>query len=210
MWRTIPAVLLAVVTLACFSVKAAGQEPPEPAQEPQRERPEEPRGERSEEPRGEQAGEPRRERPEEMAALHARLAELRERVADLERAGKVDEARALAGEARELQQHLQRLVERRRVELPHRPPAHHELLERQLRHLHAAAENLAAAGLADQAAALRSQAERLERELRQHAGPHPEPPPFVRELHERMERLERQLAELREIVEDLRRPKEMP
>ncbi|MCO6454118.1 MAG: hypothetical protein J5I93_02280, partial [Pirellulaceae bacterium] len=87
----------------------------------------------------------------------------------------------------------------------HELPAHHELLVRQLRHLQAAAENLAAAGLADQAAALRSHAERLERELHQQRGPQQEPPPFVRELHERMERLERQLAELREIVEDLRR-----
>lgn len=78
-----------------------------------------------------------------------------------------------------------------------------EEVERRIHHLHAAAENLEQAGLRDEARAFHERAEHLERELheameRRHRRP---PHPGGEEL----EHLRREVAELRELVHDLRR-----
>lgn len=75
-----------------------------------------------------------------------------------------------------------------------------EEIERRVRHLHSAAENLEQAGFPDEARAYHERAERLARELRRGAPPRGGDGPG-----EQIEQLRREVAELREIVEDLRR-----
>lgn len=79
-------------------------------------------------------------------------------------------------------------------------PDHPEEIERRVRHLHAAAENLEQAGFPDEARAYHERAERMAGELRRGAPPRGGDGPG-----EQIERLRREVAELREIVEDLRR-----
>ncbi len=101
---------------------------------------------------------------------------------------------------------------------PHEPvhrdrPEGHGELERRLRHIHAAMENLRAAGLHDVVERLARQAERIEREVhrrREHADrdrPHPEELEravrHVREMHERMEQMRRQMEEMRKHLQRL-------
>ncbi len=83
------------------------------------------------------------------------------------------------------------------------PVPHLEEMERRVHHLHVAAENLEQAGLHDEAHAFHERAEHLERELheareRHHRPPHPPGP------GEDLDRLNREVAELRELVHDLR------
>ncbi len=79
-------------------------------------------------------------------------------------------------------------------------PDHPEEIERRVRHLHAAAENLEQAGFPDEARAYHERAEHLARESRREA-----PPRGAGGPGEQIEHLRREVAELREIVEDLRR-----
>jgi len=147
---------------------------------------------RAEEERARHASEARRELEERARDIERRLHELRD--------DQDEEARRLEAELREIHEHLGQLRARAPEE------------DRRLRHVMAAIENLHAAGLHDEA-------EHLERELRERAGPprrRLEPPEWhgpgpeeldrvIDELHRQMDELRHQMAEIQEQLERLAR-----
>jgi chromosome segregation ATPase len=163
----------------------------------------------------------RGERPEraEAAEREQRRAQVRERIEELLAAGKTGEAerlkRELAGDERrrgETRENVERRDREVVREREQREEGHGELepLHRRLHHLHAAAENLRAAGQHDAAESIAQQARRVEEEIhhrqvgreREH---HAEAPANVRHLEEQIGALRREVAELRRQLEELRR-----
>lgn len=133
--------------------------------------------------------------PREGGGLQERLEAAKNRIMELRRDGRVEEAEVLEREVREFMQQSQWKKQ------PAEKPSGGEV-DRQVHHLHAAADSLRAAGLNEQAEQLMQQAERIVAAAR-HAAPEREAPirdlvEAVRRLNERVERLEQAVKKLME------------
>jgi hypothetical protein len=133
--------------------------------------------------------------PREGGELQERLEAAKNRIMELRREGHAEEAERLEREVREFMQQSQWKKQ------PAERPSGDEV-DRQVHHLHAAAENLRAAGLNEQAEQVMRQAERIVAAARQ-AAPEREAPirdliEAVRRLNERVERLEQAVKKLME------------
>ncbi|MBM4154212.1 MAG: hypothetical protein FJ221_04200 [Lentisphaerae bacterium] len=175
------------------------------------------RGEAAEsEARKERAVRERAEPRTEVEAMERRLEELKRRIHALAEEGKREEAGELEREAREVAQNLDR-ARARGAEAgarEGRPDPDREEIERRLRHMRVAAENLAAAGMEDAAHRILQESEAMERRLREGGGrpgaQPPQAPPealrrhveeltgVVRELRQQVERMQQELRSLRE------------
>lgn len=136
--------------------------------------------------------EEQRQRIEEIRERGDRVRELTLEISELRRDGNHEEAERLQREIGELMHRSSR---------PHHPEhAHgHEVRseEQRIRHLHEAAENLAAAGLEEEAHEVRERAERMEHELREHIErEHQHHEQHVE--HERQEKIEHAIHEIHE------------
>ncbi len=131
--------------------------------------------------------------------LQKRLEELKAAQRQARAAGKMDEAERLGRQAREL-------LQRREAAQPERPAFEREAAEvqRRLRHVRVAIDNLRAAGLHDQADALERDAERLLRRERPAAPVRARQPDAVREAPPATPHLERVVRELHGQVQELR------
>jgi hypothetical protein len=147
----------------------------------------------------------------EAEKIRDRLKEMSQKIAQLEKEGKHDEARRLKEEAQAI---MRRISGQSREAAP---PAGGNR-EARLRHLRAAAENLKAAGFEAEAQHVMQLIHRAESEThgergrpapeaprdRAHERPAPGPareheiPPAVRELHRQVEQMQREMRELRE------------
>ncbi|MCP5525659.1 MAG: hypothetical protein H7A47_02475 [Verrucomicrobiales bacterium] len=150
----------------------------------------------------------RQENPEAQM-MQQRLAEMRGEIKRLHEAGRLDEARELAEAARNFQREARDHRESaagepraRRGEEPRRPAG--EELERRLRHIHVAVENLRAAGLSELAEHAARAGEEMRRELERMFHAPGEPAEPVRALQAQIEELHRAMGELREQMERLR------
>jgi len=183
-----------------------------------------PEGERGPRPgAGREPEGPRPIPPEMRERLQRRLEQLKEKVAELERAGNREQAERLQQEIREIKQGLAGQPGMHAVG----PPGPREEIERRMQHVRVAVENLHAAGLHDQAERVAREAEQaILRGARREGGeqprgepgmapkpdqrpPHlpgpPQPfagpegvPPAIRELAAQVQDLRRQVQELRE------------
>ena len=157
----------------------------------------------------------------EDGELEAHLQAIGREIQRSKRAGRYEEAERLARNAGRIKQKLRRRREaaqerprKRREEGDggRRPMPEREAMMKRVRHLHAAADNLQAAGMEREAHQLHQQAERMERELhRRPEGPdrdRPEPGDpdlrrVVHDLHMQVERLRRQVAEMQVVLHRL-------
>jgi len=150
--------------------------------------------------------------------LQQRIEELKRRIQQLREEGSHDEADRLMREGRELMQRIERGPEG--GPRPERPLGYEDRgeRERRLQHLKTAADNLEAAGFADQAENLRRVIERI---ARGEAGPppfsrqpgperpdgraphHPEMNPAVQQLRGEVQEMRREMQELREHLKAL-------
>ena len=164
-----------------------------------------PEGERGPRPgAGREPEGPRPMPPEMRERLQRRLEELKEKVADLERAGKREQAEQVQQEIQEVKQGLAGQPGMHAIGPPG-PPAE---IERRMQHVRVAVENLHAAGLHDQAERVVREAEQaIVRGARREGGERPrgEPgagpegvPPAIRELAAQVQEIHRQVQELRE------------
>ncbi|MCL4203981.1 MAG: hypothetical protein KJ000_15880 [Pirellulaceae bacterium] len=131
--------------------------------------------------------------PREGGGLQERLQAAKNRIMELRREGRAEEAEALEREVREFMQQTQWKKQ------PAERPSGDDV-DRRVHHLHVAADNLRAAGLDEQAEQLMQQAERIVAAARQ-AAPEREAPirdliEAVRRLNERVERLEQAVKKL--------------
>jgi len=192
--------------------------------QPERERPRERRegeGERREGERREEA--PREGRMEQLMqyrrALQERAEEIERRMVGL-RDDQDEEARDLQRAMQEVRQQMERVEMALRELQPERerPREPGEEMERRIRHLRVAIENLHAAGLHDAAEHLQREAENMMRAFREgrprdpdrpehpehREPPHPEQLEHViREMHGQMERMQRQMDQMRDQIHHL-------
>lgn len=157
---------------------------------------------------------------DEQVHRHHRLEELKNNIRRLHEAGRTDEARRLEQEAREVHREL---AEGHR-DGDGRPRGEGDGLERRAYHLRAAADNLAAAGMHEQADDIRRHVERMLREARggqpdgqrregghqsprdaeHHRGPAPEAMQReVQQLREQMHEMRRHVDEMRQMLKQL-------
>ncbi len=177
-----------------------------------RERPERERGEREgDRPRNADRERPEREGPPRdfppRERIEQRLDKLRGAMHRAAEAGREEEANRLEREIHELERMLEHGP-------PHRPH-HPEDMERRMRHVREAAENLHAAGLHEHAERLMREAEQMMHRMREGRPPHPEagrrpkpdrpfpPGGEIERLRDEVEELRHQIRELREVLGDL-------
>lgn len=151
--------------------------------------------ERRDAPRGDREHGDRDRMPEQhdrVRAMHENLERMHRGLADARRTGRHEEAEQIERRIHEMNREMQHQRAAFEGDRPRIEP------DARLHHLRNAAENLEAAGLRDEARRYHEQAERLQREMEaarrpEHAGPG------------RAEHLEREVRELHEIIGDLRR-----
>lgn len=212
MWKT--CILSAALLIGLSAGPVAADEPRE-----QPEQPEQPVAEANRLPAAESPTERRRDepRPALIDDMHRRLSELRrlrqrlrqdganeERLADVDRQLHNTE-REIAEVSRRGGPQPRREDEPRPPQPPRPPREHAEALGR-IEHLHRAAEHLDQAGMREIAEQVRRHAGEMEHQLRSAPvrDPHAEGAHVLREVHEQVEGLRRELNELREQIHQLR------
>lgn len=143
--------------------------------------------------RGDAADRERQELAEHAANLERKMKELQGKEGPDAEAAR----RKIAEEFAAIRQRMEQLKSRAE---PGRPQPGREDLERRIQHLRVAAENLAAAGMEDVARKIMQEAEAAERQLRGAEGAREQPRPPAGP-----EAMQRHVAELTEVVQDLRR-----
>jgi hypothetical protein len=137
----------------------------------------------------------------ERERMYRRLQEIRQKVEQLEKEGKHEDAQHLKREADEMVAKF-----RAHEGGPHGSPAMTEKMAR-LQHLRVAAENLKAAGMEQEARHVMELAERVQREMPEGPAPmHGEPgnpQRALEEMHGQMQQMHREMQELREQVKHL-------
>jgi len=148
-------------------------------------------------------GRPEGPPPHEREQMMRHLEEIKREIGRLSEAGKHDEAERLKREGHEIMQRLQG----RPGPPPPAPPRVPEEVERRIRHLQVAIENLHAAGLHEAAERLAQEMERRMAEFREgpRRGPGPPRPPEHREGPPQPPHPEQVIGQLRGEVEQLRR-----
>lgn len=139
----------------------------------------------------------------EREKLRQHWLSLKQKVEQLEKEGKRDEAERLKREMQEMQAKLYPHGAEAGAAASRRPQASGET-EAKLQHLRAAAENLRAAGFGEQADNIAKMMQRLQGEAREGGRPRPESPPReIMELRSEVQQMRREMQELREQLKRL-------
>ena len=147
------------------------------------------------------------ERDRKRRGVEERIGELKRRIAELNEAGRHDEAQRLEREAREM---VERFKAAHR-ERPHRDRPRQEgsdEFQRRIGHIKVAIENLRAAGLHEPAERLAKEVERAIREHRERSGergdrPHPEGPRTIHHMQEQINQMRGEMNEMRQLLKEL-------
>jgi len=140
----------------------------------------------------------------EREKLRQHWLSLRQKVEQLKKEGRHDEAEHLKREVQEIQADLYPRPPEAGSPASRRPQTSSREMEAKLQHLRAAAENLRAAGFGEQADNITKMMQRLQGEAREGSRPRPESPPReIMELRSEVQQMRREMQELREQLKRL-------